>query len=226
MSGTPVSGRERLDAVRPGRLPARDMSTAPPLDDDPQLVARAREGEVQAFEALVERYRDRVYGLALRLLRTEADAAEVTQETFLAAWQSLKDFRGDAAFGTWLQRIAANRALMTLRTRKVRQAAREQLEGPGFSQTGELIEMPAPRWARRADERVLERELGRAIQEATDALPEGYREVFLLKDVEGLSYEAIGELTDSSVGAVKSRLHRARLALRERIDQYYREASS
>lgn len=220
-----VSRSDRLDAAHPGRLPARDMSSAPPLDDDLQLVARARAGEVEAFEELVERYRDRVYGLALRLLRTEADAAEITQEAFLSAWQSLGSFRGDAAFGTWLQRIAANRALMVLRTRKVRQAAREHLEGPGFTDEGELAQLPAPRWAKRADERVLERELGKAIQEATDALPEGYREVFLLKDVEGLSYEAIGELTDSSVSAVKSRLHRARLALRQRIDQYYRETS-
>src|SRR5690606_10727988 len=118
---------------------ARDMSSAPPLDDDPKLVARAREGEVQAFEELVERYRDRVYGLALRLLRTEADAAEVTQETFLAAWQSLESFRGEAAFGTWLQRIAANRALMMLRTRKVRQAAwRERVETKMVASEGGL----------------------------------------------------------------------------------------
>lgn len=202
------------------------MSSAPPLDDDAGLLARAREGDVAAFEELVLRHRDRVYGLSLRLLRSEADAAEVTQEAFLAAWQSLDSFRGDAAFGTWVQRIAANRALMALRNRRVRQTAREQLEGPRFTSEGELIELPAPRWARPADERALERELGEAIQEATDALPEGYREVFLLKDVEGLSYEAIGELTDSSVAAVKSRLHRARLALRQRIDQYYRETSS
>src|SRR5690606_15693342 len=120
-----------------------------------------------------------------RMLRSEADAAEVTQETFLSAWEALPTFRGEAAFGTWILRIAANHSLMRLRKRQVRQSAAEQLRQPGFSDDGHLAEPPARQWGRPADEHALDRELGEAIQQATDALPEGYREVFLLKDLEG-----------------------------------------
>jgi RNA polymerase sigma-70 factor, ECF subfamily len=192
-------------------------------EEDRQLVGRAQSGDIGAFEALVDTHRDKVYGLALRMTRSEADAAEITQDTFLSAYQHLKDFRGDAAFGSWVHRIAANTALMRLRHRRVVQAAEEELQGPEFTELGSLSEYPARDWSRDAEGRILEAELGRAIQEATDRLPEGYREVFLLKDVEGLSYEQIAEATGDSVPAIKSRLHRARLALRDAIDQFYNE---
>jgi len=199
------------------------MHDGPEQDTDAASLSIAQRGNVAAFEVLVERHKDRVYGLALRMLRSEADAAEVTQETFLSAWQSLGEFRGEAAFSSWLLRIAANHALMRLRSRRVRQDSEVNLPQPGFSEDGHLMDQPARQWGRPADEHAIDRELGEAIQQATDALPEGYREVFLLKDVEGLSYEEIGELTGSTVAAVKSRLHRARLALRQDIDRFYRE---
>ena len=101
----------------------------------------------------------------------------------------------------------------------MRDAAGE-LVAPDFTERGSLASMPGE-WAKPADEQALDAELGRAIQQATDRLPEGYREVFLLKDVEGLSYEEIASLLGISVPAVKSRLHRARLALREAIDHFY-----
>jgi RNA polymerase sigma-70 factor, ECF subfamily len=195
------------------------------VDLDRQLLARAQDGDLSAFEALVEAHRDRVYGLALRMTRSEADAAEITQDTFLSAFQHLKDFRGDAAFGSWTHRIAANYALMRLRHRRVAQAAEDELAGPEFTERGSLASIPALGWQRGAEEQALDAELRHAIQEATDGLPEGYREVFLLKDVEGLSYEQIAELTGDSVPAIKSRLHRARLALRETIDAYYSSGS-
>ncbi|HXX32166.1 MAG TPA: sigma-70 family RNA polymerase sigma factor [Myxococcaceae bacterium] len=191
--------------------------------EDRALLERAQEGDIDAFEQLVERHRDRVYGLALRMTRSEADAAEIVQDTFLSAYQNLKSFRGEAAFGSWVHRIAANQALMRLRHQRVVEAATEELRGPEFTERGSLAEYPEVDWSRRADERVLDEELGRAIRQATDRLPEGYREVFLLKDVEGLSYEEIAEMMELSVPAVKSRLHRARLALREEIDAFYKE---
>ena len=187
------------------------------------LLERAQQGDAAAFERLVALHRDAVFGLALRMTRSEADAAEITQETFFSAYQHLKEFRGDAAFGSWVHRIAANQALMRLRHQKVVNAAEQDLVSPEFNERGSLLDYPSGDWGKRADEKALEAELGKAIQQATDALPEGYREVFLLKDVDGLSYEEIGEIAGLSIPAVKSRLHRARLALREAIEAFYRE---
>src|SRR5215470_5545153 len=190
---------------------------------DRRLLEQAQAGDMSAFEALVERHRDKVYGLALRMTRSEADAAEITQDTFLSAYQHLSEFRGEAAFGSWVHRIAANNALMRLRRQKVLDIVSDDLAGPEFTDRGGLAEPPESDWSRRADDQLLDEELGRAIQAATDALPEGYREVFLVKDVEGLCYEEIPEMVGISVPAVKSRLHRARLALREAIDAFYKE---
>jgi RNA polymerase sigma-70 factor (ECF subfamily) len=201
------------------------MSDEAAREEDRQFLARAQDGDVSAFEALVDAHRDKVYGLALRMTRSEADAAEITQDTFLSAYQHLKDFRGDAAFGSWVHRIAANHALMRLRHRRVAQAAEQELQGPEFTERGSLAEYPQSDWSRDAEEKALDAELGTAIQQATEQLPQGYREVFLLKDVDGLSYEQISEVTGDSIPAIKSRLHRARLALRESIDDFYNRDS-
>ena len=194
------------------------------VEDDRELLTRAQAGDMTAFEALVGRHEEKVYGLALRMTRSEADAAEITQDTFLSAYQHLAEFRGEAAFGSWVHRIAANNALMRLRRQRVvDMVSDDALAGPEFTERGSLADGPESDWSKRADDKILEDELGRAIQTATDALPEGYREVFLLKDVEGLSYEEISEMVGISIPAVKSRLHRARLALREAIDAFYKE---
>jgi|SRR6516164_3947582 len=193
------------------------------VEDDRELLTRAQAGDMSAFESLVGKHEDKVYGLALRMTRSEADAAEITQDTFLSAYQHLSEFRGEAAFGSWVHRIAANNALMRLRRQKVVDIVSDELAGPEFTERGSLADGPESDWSKRADDKVLEDELGRAIQAATDALPQGYREVFLLKDVEGLSYEEISEMVGISIPAVKSRLHRARLALREAIDAFYKE---
>jgi RNA polymerase sigma-70 factor (ECF subfamily) len=187
---------------------------------DDRLLKSAQAGDVAAFEELVGRHRDAVFGVALRMTRSEADAAEIAQDTFLSAYQHLPSFRGEAAFGSWVHRIAANHALMRLRHRRVVESVRDELEAPDSS--GAAVYHLSD-WGKRADEKALESELGEAIRQATDRLPEPYREVFLLKDVEGLSYEEIAEITKDSVSAIKSRLHRARLSLREAIDQFYAE---
>ena len=199
------------------------MTQTDSVQDDRELMTRAQAGDMSAFEALVSRHEDKVYGLALRMTRSEADAAEITQDTFLSAYQHLGEFRGEAAFGSWVHRIAANNALMRLRRQKVLDIVSDEITGPEFTERGSLAELPDSDWSKRADDKVLDDELGRAIRAATDALPEGYREVFLLKDVEGLSYEEISEMVGISIPAVKSRLHRARLALREAIDAFYKE---
>jgi len=199
------------------------MADQADLDADRELLTQAQTGDLSAFEALVERHRDKVYGVALRMTRSEADAAEIAQETFLSAFQHLTEFRGEAAFGSWVHRIAANHALMRLRHRNVVEAAEEELTEPEFNERGNWIEYPSNDWSRRADEKALDTELGTAIRLATDRLPDRYREVFVLKDIEGLSYEQISEITGDSIAAIKSRLHRARLDLRSAIDEFYGE---
>jgi RNA polymerase sigma-70 factor (ECF subfamily) len=174
----------------------------------------------------VARHRDAVYGVALRMTRSEADAEELVQETFLSAFQHLDTFRGDAAFGSWVHRIAANQALMRLRHQRVADHHTRELQGqPEFNERGSLAEYPESDWSRRADEKALDAELGNAIRQAADQLPEDHRRVFLLRDVDGLSYEEIAEITGDSVAAIKSRLHRARLSLRTAIDGFYNRPS-
>ena len=193
------------------------------VGDDVQLVEGARKGEVAAFEALVERHRNRVYSLALRMLNSEEDAAEVLQDAFLSAYRNLGEFRGDSQFSSWILRIAANHALMRLRHRKVTKAIEQPLEDgePQFSERGSLLD--AVSQFKDAEGQAIDAELRRAIEEATAKLGDEYRQVFVLKDLEGLSYEEIGEITGDSVPAIKSRLHRARLSLRATIDAFYAE---
>jgi RNA polymerase sigma-70 factor (ECF subfamily) len=191
--------------------------------DDSALLARAQSGDMSGFEALVEKHKHRVYALALRMTNSDADAAEVAQEAFLAAFRNLKEFRGDAQFGSWVHRIAANFSLMRLRKRK---AAAETLEStleaePTFNERGSLLDSVSD-W-RDAENDALDAELRLAIESATASLGDEHRQVFVLRDLEGLSYEEISALTGDSVGAIKSRLHRARLALRSAIDRFYEE---
>lgn len=191
------------------------------------LLKQAQQGELGAFERLVELNRDRVYGLALRMMRSEADAAEISQEVFLAAWRNLSTFKGDTtpAFIGWLNRIAANQTLMRLRHRKVVNQVEDSLDAPSFNNRGSMMDDVAD-WKSDALSQTLDAELSQAIEQATDALPEEYRRVFLLKDVEGLSYEEISEIIGDSVPAIKSRLHRARLILRSAIDAFYQDVES
>jgi RNA polymerase sigma-70 factor (ECF subfamily) len=199
----------------------------PPMDIE--LLGLAQKGDVAAFERLVERHRDRVYGLALRMLNSSEDAAEVTQESFISAYRNLPKFRGDAQFGSWVYRIAANHALMRLRHRKVVSSVESPIEelpdGPTFNERGSLVDQVTPWGGRGAEDVVLDAELRHAIEQAAAALADEYREVFVLRDLEGLSYEEIADLTRASVPAIKSRLHRARLSMRAAIDRFYEERS-
>lgn len=189
--------------------------------EDSELVARAAAGETAAFEALVERHRGRIYGLALRMLNSEDDAAEVLQETFISAYRNLANFRGDAQFGSWVLRIAANHALMRLRHRKVVRQVESPLDEPTFNERGSLMDEVAD--VGNVEEDAINHELRGAIEDAASKLGDDYREVFVLRDLEGMSYEEIAELTGITVPAVKSRLHRARLNLRSAIDSFYQD---
>ena len=192
--------------------------------DDAALVERARADQPGAFEELVRRHSGRVYRLALRMTGNAQDAEEITQETFLSAHQGLARFRGEAAVTSWLHRIAANFALMRLRHRRISGAAEDQLTqsaGPNEDRAPPAYPISQP--GAHTEQHVLDGELQRAIEQAVKRLPEEYRVVFLLRDVEELSYEEIAEATSSTVPAIKSRLHRARLALRQAIQDFYAE---
>ena len=200
----------------------------PRLDGQPgdrELVERAQQGDGAAFAMLVERHQRQLYRLALRMTGSEADAQEVLQEAFLNAYQKLPLFRGEAQFSSWLYRIAANSALMRLRRkRRAPDTLAEQpleLAGPRFSAEGYLEPASSSDWSQRADEKMMSGELGAAINRAVADLPDDYRTVFLLKDVDGLSNEEIANALDLTVPAVKSRLHRARLALREKLGEFF-----
>jgi len=192
---------------------------------DRELVERAQQGDAGAFAMLVERHQRQLYRLALRMTGSEADAQEVLQEAFLNAFKKLPEFRGEAQFSSWLYRIAANSALMRLRRkRRAPDNLADQpleLSGPRFSAEGYLEPTSSSDWSQRADEKMMSGELGTAINQAVQDLPDDYRTVFLLKDVDGLSNEEIAHALELTVPAVKSRLHRARLALREKLGEFF-----
>ena len=209
--------------------PQRELAPEEPRPDgqpgDRELVERAQQGDGPAFAMLVERHQRQLYRLALRMTGSEADAQEVLQEAFLNAYQKLPLFRGEAQFSSWLYRIAANSALMRLRRkRRAPDTLAEQpleLAGPRFSAEGYLEPASSSDWSQRADEKMMSGELGDAINKAVAELPDDYRTVFLLKDVDGLSNEDIANALALTVPAVKSRLHRARLALREKLGEFF-----
>jgi RNA polymerase sigma-70 factor (ECF subfamily) len=205
-----------------GASAASAASAASDRSDD-ELVALARKKDYAAFEELLNRYEDRVFRLALRFVRNESEAKEILQDTFLSIWRKLDTFKGDSQFSSWLYRITANAALMRLRAqRRHPEISTEELPS-GFLDQYQYGAVPpeGENWARRPDEQLQSDELRRHLQEATDALPEIYRTIFLVRDVEGLSTEETAELLGISVPTVKTRLHRARMALREAISKYF-----
>ncbi len=192
-------------------------------DDDAELVARAKKHDQTAFEALVKKYNPQVYRLALTMTKNSGDAEEVAQETFLNAYRKLDAFRGDSKFSSWLYRITANFALMKLRKhRRQPQVLLDDLL-PEFRQDGEQ-ERPASDWSERADRQIENKELGAQINEAIQKLPEKYRIILMMRDVENMSNEEIGHSLGLSIPAVKSILHRSRLFVREALSTYFESA--
>jgi len=191
------------------------MAIADPLTDN-ELVSRAKAGEISAFEELAHRYEGRVYSVARRILRHDQDAEDVTQDAFLSALEHLGSFREEAAFSTWLLRIATFGALKVLRKRK----GLPMVSLDEATEPDELThEIPHPEfiadWRQSPEELVGRREIAALLETALDRLDEKYRLVFLLRDVEGLSVRETAEVLRLSEANVKVRLLRARLELRE-----------
>jgi len=187
-------------------------------DPDTELVRRAKAGELAAFEALTSRYEQRVYSLAMRMLRHEQDAEDVTQQTFLGALENLSGFRGEASFATWLLRIATHAALKVIRKRKgletiSLEAATESADGSDAIPHPEYI----ADWRQSPEQLVRKHEIQRLLDEALASLDEKHRLVFLLRDVEGLSVKETAAALGLSEANTKVRLLRARLQLREQL---------
>jgi RNA polymerase sigma-70 factor (ECF subfamily) len=175
------------------------VDLAPDRDD---IVARARGGDVGAFEELYRRHAGRVYALCLRMTRNTADAEDMTQEVFVRTWQKLGSFRGDSAFSTWLHRLTIN-FVLTERRGHQRRADR-------VTTTDDLTACEKPELPRRTTHSM-------DIEQAVAGLPEGARRVFVLHDVEGYKHHEIAEMMGIATGTTKAQLHRARRLLREAL---------
>ena len=180
-----------------------------------ELVSRARTGDTAAFEQLMLDSQDRVYTLCLRMTGNREDALDLAQETFLNAWRGLSSFQGNSSFSTWVYRLASNACIDFLRKRKRRQ----QGESP-HSLDDEEAPLPEPADPRGSPEEELERrELRRAVERGLQALPDHHRQVLVMRELSGMSYQEIGAVLDLDLGTVKSRIARARLALKKFLVQ-------
>jgi RNA polymerase sigma-70 factor (ECF subfamily) len=166
----------------------------------------------------VERHSGTIYNLALRLMGNPQEAEEVLQETFISAFRGLDRFEGRSRLGTWLYRIAHNAALMRLRKR---QPVTESLDEPAVTEDGDVLPRQLVDWSSLPDEVLLGKELRTVLDAALATLPESLRSVFVLRDIEGLSTAETAEALALTETNVKVRLHRARLALREKLSDYF-----
>ncbi|HUZ47686.1 MAG TPA: sigma-70 family RNA polymerase sigma factor [Terriglobia bacterium] len=182
-------------------------------------MTEAKAGSYAAFEELVNRYEKKIYRLGLNLTGNPEDAEDLLQETFLKAFQHLPTFREDSRFYTWIVRIAINEGLMKLRKR--RSSKEVQAEDPSNSD-GEFIPREFADWRPNPEQEMARVEMETILHNAAKALPATFRTVFFLRDVEGLSTEETAEMLNLSVGAVKARLFRARLRLREELSKIFK----
>ncbi len=186
--------------------------------DDQQLVERLKAGDQAAYAEMVEQHAGRIYNLALRLLGDEAAAEDVLQETFMNAFRAIKRFEGRSSLGTWLYRIANNAALMQLRKNE---PVTFSIDAPLETDEGDDIPRQFFDFCCLPERDLLSAEARQEMRAAIDTLPEGLRMVFLLRDIEGLSTQETADELGLSVPAVKTRLMRARLALREKLSAYF-----
>jgi len=189
---------------------------------DAALVRMAQGGDTRAFDELVRRYRDKVFRLAFKILRHEDDAAEALQDAFLSAYRGLPNFKAESTFSTWLYRVATNASLMKYRKRREGHISLEQSQSALPDADG--IEIPD--WTQQPLQDLLDTETREVMQDGVQRLPEELRTVFVLRDIEGLSNAEVAEVLDLTVAAVKSRLHRARIFLRDRLNRYFADKLS
>ncbi len=213
-AGLIFSLRIPLSTPNPHRLASKVAR-----DDEHQLVAAAKSGDVAAFEELVSRYERKIFRLTMNITRNREDAEDAMQDAFLKSYSHLKTFQGDSRFYTWLVRIAANEALMRLRKRRPNQfSLDEPIEGDD-----DLFPRELQDWGPGPEQRFAQTEMREILSSVIDELEPDYRVVFVLRDIEELSTEETAASLGISVPAVKSRLLRARLKLREKLSRYFHQ---
>ena len=193
-------------------------------DGDVLLVERLRGGDVAALDILMERHSNRVYRLAREITRNEADAQEVVQDVFLSVYRKIHTFEGRAALTSWLYRVTTNAALAKRRGRRADHEISLESDLPTFLPDGHRAGDPAylnADWSKTPEAEILSQETREILRRAIDNLPDQYRVVLVLRDVEGLSNEEIAAIVGDSISAVKSRIHRARMVLRERLARHF-----
>ncbi len=191
-------------------------------EEDEILVREFKEGNLEAYDKIVERYQKKIYGLSFNLCRNQMDAQDVTQEVLLTLFRKIETFQGKSAFSSWVYRITLNATYMRLRSKKKEPNVSiddlmPSLNGAGYQQ--EKIQD----WSEDTESLLFDNETRETIQKAVDQLPEKEKVVFILRDVEGLSTEKVSGILDLTIPAVKSRLHRARLFLRKKLSNYFEE---
>jgi len=191
---------------------------------DLALVERIKGRDQEAFAEIVNRYENRCYRLALRLTGNRMDAEEVLQDVFLSIYYKIDTFRGDSSFSSWVYRITVNTSYMKLRERRRIQSHESSISleelSPVYKGGGHY---GVTDWSEEGDNPLLDEELKAVLQKAIAELPEGYREVFVMRDVEGLSNEEVGKVAGLTVAAVKSRLHRSRMFLRNKLSDHLKD---
>ena len=199
--------------------PSPNLPPVPAPSDEGTLVAQAQAGDTQAFAELVKRYERKIYRLAKNITQNDEDAEDVLQDAFLKAYEHLGGFQGQSKFYTWIVRIAVNEALMKLRKRKGDRFV--SLDEP--IDTGEEeVKREIAVWEGNPEQQYSQEELQRILNEAVQELKPDFRTVFTLRDIEELSTEETAETLGISIPAVKSRLLRARLALREKLTRQFK----
>ena len=195
------------------------MSSPIQVDEEAAVVAQARTGDAKAFNELLQRYERKIFRLALHITQNREDAEDVLQETFLKAYQHLDQFQGQSKFYTWIVRFAVNQALMKLRKRK----SDRSVSLDDTIDTGEdTVAREIAAWDENPEQQYGREELNQILTSAVDGLTPIYRAVFVLRDVDGLSTEETADALELSVPAVKSRLLRARLQLRDKLTRYFK----
>ncbi|MDD2499499.1 MAG: sigma-70 family RNA polymerase sigma factor [Geobacter sp.] len=181
--------------------------------EESDLLAACRKGDTSAFEQLVLRYQRGLYNVAFRISSNEADAADIVQETFLAAWRKIKEFRGEAKLSTWLTSIAVNQARTRWQQNRQKQGREESLDSSDEAGQGRSLQVASDQpSAMEQLERLALREL---LERCIRALDQGFREVLVLRDMRDMPYDEVGQVLGLREGTVKSRLFRAREAVRD-----------
>jgi len=185
-----------------------------------QLIEKSKQGNTRAFEQLIKKHESKIYNLLLGMSGNKASAEDLFQETFLRAWRKIKTFKGNSDFSTWLYRIAFNNVLMKRRNKKKIHTI--SIDAPVVIYDKETNRDFADDWSKSPVATSENEELKNRISKAIKSLPEKYKKVLILRDIEGMRNEEVKKILNISLASVKSRLHRARLYLRNNLSRYFR----